>query len=179
MGAVKIVAYLWCDLSKPLQEGHFFNQKIIRSIRLTSLEKKKKIQICSKCWNLHFGQRLRSIWIFLKTAKSDWLNSFSIIKKCPSRTGFDRSHHRSKTILMWPIFGGFGFFLVQLTFYSVFMQGKQKPSTAFTAVTSQQMSRIEGLSSSARGLQMGIFCSSYSNFVSNWAYQTTRFIQDV
>ena len=38
MGAVKIVA----DLSKPVQEGHFFNRYIIRSIGLTSFEKREK-----------------------------------------------------------------------------------------------------------------------------------------
>ena len=42
MGPVKFVADLWCDLSKPVQEGHFFNGKRFRSIGLTSLEKNPK-----------------------------------------------------------------------------------------------------------------------------------------
>ena len=42
MGPVKIVADLWCDLSKPVREGHFFNGKIIRSIGHTSSEKNPK-----------------------------------------------------------------------------------------------------------------------------------------
>ena len=42
MGPVKFVADLWCDLSKPVQEGHFFNGKRFGSIGLTSLEKNPK-----------------------------------------------------------------------------------------------------------------------------------------
>ena len=40
MGSVKSVADLWCDLSKLVQEGHFFNGTQIRSIEYKSFEKK-------------------------------------------------------------------------------------------------------------------------------------------
>ena len=68
MGPVKIVADLWCDPSKPVREGHFFNVKRIRSIGLNIFGKNiKKTEISQ---NADFSV-LRNFSSFLDFSQ-DW-----------------------------------------------------------------------------------------------------------
>ena len=106
MGPVKIVADLWCNLSKPVRKGHFFNRKIFSTIGLW--EKSKKMLKISQNTEICSLGKFCFFRFFLNMVSPIDLIIF-LLKKRPSRTGFDGSHHRSATILTGPFFCGFGF----------------------------------------------------------------------
>ena len=89
-----------------MREGRFFKRKIIRSIGLTMFRKNLKKQNFPK---LQISVFCEILSIFLDFSQSPIVLNIFLLKKCPFRTGFDRLHHRSATILTGPFMGFLGF----------------------------------------------------------------------